>query len=143
VHTFRGARNEGVLASVIALLAHSVCICQVSKEKKGKVVDARCRDLTNSLACAKGRENPGSVELCQWHEVAHSRAAFFCSNTHHPQNLESFDPGNLIPHGIWTLADVLEYGREHVTCPYFTVRRMVSDAEYPRDSLTRHKVDIR
>lgn len=88
----------------------NLCIhSEVSKEKKGKVVDARCRDLTNSLACAKGRENPGSVELCQWHE-----------------NLESFDPGNLIPHGIWTLADVLEYGREHVTCPYFTVRRMLS-----------------
>ncbi|KAL4074441.1 hypothetical protein V8B97DRAFT_2103317 [Scleroderma yunnanense] len=81
---------------------------EVSKEKKGKVVDARCRDLTNSLACAKGRENPGSVELCQWHE-----------------NLEKFDPGNLIPSGIWTLADVLQYGRDQVTCPYFTVRRMM------------------
>ena len=42
---------------------------QVSKEKKGKVVDARCRDLTNSAVCTKGRENPGSVELCDWHEV--------------------------------------------------------------------------
>lgn len=42
---------------------------QVSKEKKGKVVDARCRDLTNSAACEKGRANPGSVELCDWHEV--------------------------------------------------------------------------
>ena len=42
---------------------------QVSKEKKGKVVDARCRDLTNSAVCEKGRQNPGSVELCDWHEV--------------------------------------------------------------------------
>jgi DNA excision repair protein ERCC-2 len=41
----------------------------VSKEKKGKVVDARCRDLTNSAACEKGRAEPGSVELCNWHEV--------------------------------------------------------------------------
>ncbi|KAG2144963.1 helicase C-terminal domain-containing protein [Suillus cothurnatus] len=40
----------------------------VSKEKKGKVVDARCRDLTNSATCEKGRADPGSVELCDWHE---------------------------------------------------------------------------
>lgn len=45
---------------------------QVSKEKKGKVVDARCRDLTNSSVCNKGRENPGSVDLCDWHEVCTS-----------------------------------------------------------------------
>ena len=42
---------------------------KVSKEKKGKVVDARCRDLTNALVCEKGREDPGSVDLCDWHEV--------------------------------------------------------------------------
>lgn len=42
---------------------------QVSKEKKGKVVDARCRDLTNSATCEKGRADPGSVDLCDWHEV--------------------------------------------------------------------------
>lgn len=33
------------------------------------MVDARCRDLTNSAACEKGRQNPGSVELCDFHEV--------------------------------------------------------------------------
>ncbi|KAG2349907.1 DNA repair helicase [Suillus weaverae] len=80
----------------------------VSKEKKGKVVDARCRDLTNSAACEKGRADPGSVELCDWHE-----------------NLGKGEPGSLIPPGIWTLADVLQHGRENKTCPYFTVRRMM------------------
>lgn len=80
----------------------------VSKEKKGKVVDARCRDLTNSAVCEKGRADPGSVELCDWHE-----------------NLGKGEPGSLIPPGIWTLADVLQYGRENKTCPYFTVRRMM------------------
>ncbi|GJE95143.1 DNA repair helicase [Phanerochaete sordida] len=81
---------------------------EVSKEKKGKVVDARCRDLTNSAVCQKGRENPGSVDLCDWHE-----------------NLGKLEPGNLIPPGIWTLADVLQYGRDNVICPYFLVRRMM------------------
>lgn len=84
----------------------------VAKEKKGKVVDAKCRDLTNSAACEKGRADPGSVELCDWHE-----------------NLGKLEPGNLIPPGIWTLEDVLEYGRENVVCPYFTVRRMMSFAD--------------
>ncbi|KAG6909718.1 hypothetical protein DXG01_015920 [Tephrocybe rancida] len=81
---------------------------QVSKEKKGKVVDARCRDMTNTAVCEKGRADPGSVELCDWHE-----------------NLGKLEPGNLIPPGIWTLADVLQYGRDKGICPYFTVRRMM------------------
>ncbi|KAJ6596885.1 hypothetical protein DFH09DRAFT_104831 [Mycena vulgaris] len=81
---------------------------EVAKEKKGKVVDARCRDLTNSAACEKGRADPGSVDLCDWHE-----------------NLGKMEAGSLIPPGIWTLADVLQYGRDNGVCPYFTVRRMM------------------
>jgi DNA excision repair protein ERCC-2 len=81
---------------------------KVSKEKKGKVVDARCRDLTNAAACEKGRAQPGSVELCEFHE-----------------GLNNFTPGAIIPPGIWTLADVLQHGRDNGTCPYFTVRRMM------------------
>lgn len=42
---------------------------QVSTEKKGNVVDSKCRDLTCASACEKGRTNPGSVPLCDWHEV--------------------------------------------------------------------------
>ena len=42
----------------------------VSKEKKGKVVDSRCRDLTSAFNCEKGRQDPGSVPLCSWHEVS-------------------------------------------------------------------------
>ncbi|KAJ7285844.1 hypothetical protein C8J57DRAFT_1285976 [Mycena rebaudengoi] len=81
---------------------------EVAKEKKGKVVDARCRDLTNSATCEKGRADPGSVDLCDWHE-----------------NLGKMEPGSLVPPGIWTLADVLQYGRDKGVCPYFTVRRMM------------------
>ncbi len=42
---------------------------QVAKEKKGKIVDARCRDLTSAFVCEKGRAEPGSVDLCSFHEV--------------------------------------------------------------------------
>lgn len=41
----------------------------MSKEKKGKAVDARCRDMTNGAAKAKHEADPESVELCSWHEV--------------------------------------------------------------------------
>jgi DNA excision repair protein ERCC-2 len=43
----------------------------VSKEKKGKIVDSRCRDLTSAFACEQGRANPGSVPLCSFHEVSY------------------------------------------------------------------------
>lgn len=42
------------------------------------------------------------------------------------QNLNGLEPGQQVPGGVWTLADVLDRGRENITCPYFTVRRMVS-----------------
>jgi DNA excision repair protein ERCC-2 len=49
------------------------------------------------------------------------------SSTHgSQQGLNDKEPGQLVPAGIWTLADVLEYGKDQGTCPYFTVRRMVS-----------------
>jgi len=35
------------------------------------------------------------------------------------------EQGNLIPQGVWTLADVQAYGQEKGVCPYFTIRRMV------------------
>ncbi|KIJ24427.1 hypothetical protein M422DRAFT_168392 [Sphaerobolus stellatus SS14] len=80
----------------------------VLKEKKGRVIDAKCRDLTSAAACEKGRKEPGSVPLCQWHE-----------------DLGKLEPGNLIPPGVWTLSDIQQYGRENTLCPYFLIRRMM------------------
>ncbi|BEI91217.1 uncharacterized protein CcaverHIS019_0400370 [Cutaneotrichosporon cavernicola] len=80
----------------------------VNKQKKGKVVDSMCRDLTSSYACERGRADPGSVPLCSWHE-----------------ELNNYETGNLIPPGVWTLDDVKKYGQEKGVCPYFTIRRMM------------------
>jgi DNA excision repair protein ERCC-2 len=79
---------------------------EVSKEKKGKVVDARCRDLTNTTAVNKARAEPGSVEVCNFHE-----------------NMNDISNDRLLSSGIWTLADILQHGRDTGTCPYFTIRR--------------------
>ena len=47
-----------------------------------------------------------------------------CSSTR--QGLNDFEPGHLIPSGIWTLADIMDRGKSSKTCPYFTIRRMVA-----------------
>jgi DNA excision repair protein ERCC-2 len=44
----------------------------------------------------------------------------------HFQKLGQKEPGKLIPPGIHTLGDVLQYGRDEGVCPYFLVRRTVS-----------------
>lgn len=80
----------------------------VGRERKGKTVDARCRDMTNAWVCERGRKEPGSVELCSFHE-----------------ELGKLEPGHLLPRGVWTLEDVKEYGKQKGICPYFAVRRMM------------------
>lgn len=45
-------------------------IIQVSKLKKGTVVDARCRDLTSASTLEKAQERPGSVPTCTFHDVS-------------------------------------------------------------------------
>lgn len=79
----------------------------VSKEKKGKAVDARCRDMTNGSAKEKWKADPDSVELCSWHE-----------------ELGLMDQDDLIPKGVWTLDGVKAYAIGKGICPYFAVRRM-------------------
>ena len=46
-----------------------IIFVQVSKERKGVVVDARCRDLTSSATMEKARKNPGSVPTCSFHDA--------------------------------------------------------------------------
>jgi DNA excision repair protein ERCC-2 len=41
------------------------------------------------------------------------------------KNLDLLEPHNLIEPGVFTFGDLLRYCQEKVTCPYFTVRRMV------------------
>lgn len=80
----------------------------VSKEKKGKVVDARCRNLTASWvreAALAGQD----IETCSFYE-----------------ELESMDLREQIPDAIYTLDDIKELGRAKKICPYYTARRMVS-----------------
>lgn len=80
----------------------------ISQERRGKAVDARCRDLTSAHAVQRGRDDPSSHELCSYHE-----------------GLSELAPGEIIPPGIWTIDDVRKFGQQKGLCPYFSVRRMV------------------
>ncbi|KAI9310728.1 hypothetical protein BX666DRAFT_1869134 [Dichotomocladium elegans] len=94
----------------------------VSKERKGKVVDSKCRNMTASWVRARaGKGNKQqqvddtdamdvdtSVELCDFYE-----------------QLEAANSPNPIPSGVYTLADLKSYGEKMRFCPYYLVRRAI------------------
>ncbi|VUG20157.1 RAD3 [Brettanomyces bruxellensis] len=101
VENFRGLG----LTSRKNLCLHPV----VGKEKKGTVVDEMCRRLTNGQLGEKVRAGEANAdELCSWHEKLYEK-----------------DPANLIPPGVYSFQQLLDYCKQEGTCPYFTVRRMM------------------
>ncbi|SCU90414.1 LADA_0F03906g1_1 [Lachancea dasiensis] len=83
---------------------------KVRKERKGTVVDEKCRRMTNGQQKRKLEQDPNaSVELCDFHE-----------------NLYSMEPENYVPVGVYSFEKLIKYCEERTMCPYFTVRRMIS-----------------
>ncbi len=80
----------------------------VRQERKGVVVDEKCRRMTSGAAKARKEAGDESAELCVYHE-----------------NLYLKDQKDLIPPGIYTFKTLTEYCEEEKQCPYFTVRRML------------------
>ncbi|VVT50461.1 uncharacterized protein SAPINGB_P002771 [Magnusiomyces paraingens] len=81
---------------------------EVRKERKGAVVDEKCRSLTNGISKSKLQAGDETAKLCEFHE-----------------NLYNLEPHNLIPAGVYTFEDLINYCESIKTCPYFTVRRMM------------------
>ena len=78
--------------------------------------DARCRRLTASWVREKhidaaSREEETSTELCQFFE-----------------DYEKEGPDAVLPPGVYTLADLREFGRKKGWCPYFLARHMIGVA---------------
>lgn len=92
---------------------------EVRQERKGAVVDEKCRRLTNGQLKLKLEsegvsqeqmiQNPDQLGLCSYHE-----------------KLNDFDQHDLLPQGVYSFESLLEYCKKEGTCPYFTVRRMIS-----------------
>lgn len=81
---------------------------EVSREREGKIVDARCYGLTASHV--RDRQSiDDSTPSCQYYE------GFAIEGKE-----------SMMPVGIYSLDDLKEYGRERNWCPYFLARFMVS-----------------
>ncbi|CAI5760119.1 unnamed protein product [Candida verbasci] len=90
----------------------------ISQERKGNVVDEKCRRITNGQLKEKIEkglineqqqlENPETYSLCNFHE-----------------NLNELDQHDLIPAGVYSFDALIKYCKQKETCPYFTVRRMI------------------
>lgn len=81
----------------------------ISKERKGVVVDEKCRRITNGQLKEKIEKGvPTEDSLCSFHE-----------------KLYDLEPHNLVPLGVYSFDALIKYCKEEGTCPYFTVRRMI------------------
>ncbi|TPX36511.1 hypothetical protein SmJEL517_g01355 [Synchytrium microbalum] len=83
---------------------------EVSREKRGKVVDARCRALTAPWVRerAKSAEEADNVQTCSFYE-----------------SLEDAEDTASMPAGVYTLEDLKEWSSAAGYCPYFLARRMI------------------
>lgn len=81
----------------------------ISKERKGVVVDEKCRRITNGQLKEKIEKGvPTEDSLRSFHE-----------------KLYDLEPHNLVPPGVYSFDALIKYCKEEGTCPYFTVRRMI------------------
>ncbi|KAI9139351.1 hypothetical protein BKA69DRAFT_1085762 [Paraphysoderma sedebokerense] len=81
----------------------------VSQEKRGKVVDARCRSLTASWVRQRAQSESTNVPLCDFFE-----------------GLENADESTVMPCGVYTLEDLKNFGKQKTFCPYYLARRMIT-----------------
>lgn len=105
-------RSCGLQESILGLgltSRRNLCLHpSVSKEKKGKVVDARCRNLTASWI-REAAQSGQDVETCNFYET-----------------LENNDVREMVEDAIYTLDDIKDIGKAKNICPYYMARRLVS-----------------
>ena len=124
-------KNQGLEEDFLGLgLTSRKNLClhpTVSRERKGKVVDSKCRNLTASWVRAKAgvkqkpqqQDDDGNndamdidpqqqVELCNFYET-----------------LEAANSPNPIPNGVYTFDNLKSFCKTMSYCPYYLVRRAV------------------
>lgn len=99
--------NETILGLGLTSRRNLCLHPSVSKEKKGKVVDARCHNLTAPWV-REAAQAGQDIETCSFYE-----------------ELERGDVRELVPDAIYTLDDIKELGKAKKTCPYYMARRLV------------------
>ncbi|KAG4101363.1 DNA repair helicase [Neocallimastix lanati (nom. inval.)] len=81
---------------------------EIIKEKRGRTIDSKCRNLTASWIREKVNDSIEEIPLCDFYE-----------------NLENSSENASIPTGVYTLEDLQNFCREKTYCPYFLARRMI------------------
>lgn len=91
----------------------------ISKERKGTVVDEKCRRITNGqlkerieqgkVTPEQQQAKPELYQLCEFHE-----------------NMNDIESHDYVPNGVYSFDALVDYCKDRRTCPYFTVRRMIS-----------------
>jgi DNA excision repair protein ERCC-2 len=113
-------KHVGKAAEMMALGLSSrknMCVHpRVAEEGTRESVDARCRRLTASWVREKhleqvAREEAPEAELCSFFE-----------------DYEKEGPDAVLPPGVYTLADLRQFGRKKGWCPYFLARHMIAYA---------------
>nr|KAJ3417151.1 DNA-dependent ATPase of the nucleotide excision repair factor 4 complex [Polyrhizophydium stewartii] len=100
-------RNEAFLG-VGLTSRRNLCIHpRVSKEKRGSLTDAQCRNLTSPWVREAAKSDP-EIELCEFYET-----------------LEGADMSATVPSGVYTIEDLKEYSQSKKYCPYFLARRLL------------------
>jgi len=100
------------ITGVVLSSRKNMCIHpEVSREKDGKLVDAKCYGLTAS--CVRERQ--------QYDETAPSCEYF--------EGFQNEGRESHLPTGVYSLDDLKEYGRSRNWCPYFTSRFAIVQAQ--------------
>lgn len=100
------------ITGVVLSSRKNMCIHpEVSREKDGKVVDARCYGMTASYVRDR-QQYDDTQPVCQFFEGFQNEGK----------------EANL-PTGIYSLDDLKEYGRKRNWCPYFTSRFAIINAQ--------------
>ncbi|CAD7012055.1 unnamed protein product [Ceratitis capitata] len=85
---------------------------EVSREREGKAVDGKCYGLTASYVRTHHEVDPENTPICQYYE-----------------GFAAEGKESLMPHGVYSIDDLKEYGRERNWCPYFLARFAISHAQ--------------
>lgn len=90
----------------------TVVFLKVSTAKEGKIVDGKCHSLTASYI--RERHNyDDTTPVCQYYEGF---------------NMDGKE--SMLPHGVYSLDDLKQYGRDRNWCPYFLARFAVKTHFY-------------
>lgn len=115
------------LTGLVLSSRKNMCIHpEVSREREGKIVDAKCYGLTASYVRERA-EIDSTVPICKESFCAHAlfiRSSIFAGQYYEGFSIEGKE--SHLPAGIYTLDDLKEYGRTRNWCPYFLARYAVS-----------------